>query len=171
MGALILLEDWRNIIITMARLVCALFLVCVVPLVTGRSGGAPTDACITMTPQHEGITLQEGASPFELSAPATAKPGQQITIRVHGNGAMFKGFLVRALEGSNPSKGQFTLAPKAFQCDNPNDSATHSDPVDKAMVDLTWQAPPYATSVTFQSTVVVNFATIHRNAPVTIQVQ
>ncbi|CAL4095071.1 unnamed protein product, partial [Meganyctiphanes norvegica] len=154
----------------MARLVCALVLVGLVPLVYGRSSGAPTDACTTMTPQHGDTVVQAGPSPYGIAAPNTAAPGQQITIRVHGGGAVFKGFLVRALEGANPSTGQFVVAPNAFQCDNPSDSATHANPNPKNMVDLTWQAPPYATSVTFQSTVVFNFTTIHRNAPVTIQV-
>jgi len=148
-------------------------LLALLPFALSYSGGAPTSACGNLFPGH-GIPPQKGESPFKLLAPTSVPRGSDVTLTLTGGGnRLFKGFIIRGYEGSNDSSGLFyrNQDVQPLVCDNIKNSVTHSSPSDKREVKMSWTAPNYPTLVTFNSTVVVNYGTIHLNQPIVLQVE
>ncbi|CAL4176511.1 unnamed protein product, partial [Meganyctiphanes norvegica] len=151
----------------------SLILVGFLPLALGFSNGGPASAtCGDLLPRH-GVDAQTGASPFGITPPGnTVQRGSNVELTLHGNGATFKGFCVRAFEGTDGSAGVFQASPnvQTRTCVGITNGATHTSPSLKEHVALSWTAPNYPTTVEFRSSVVVEFSTFHLISPVIVQV-
>lgn len=140
-------------------------------------GGAPTDACETLLPQHNGTAPQNGSSPFRIEFGPPIIPGGRsyyITISGISPSATFAGFIVQARPSNNSSQYNTTgtfdvVAPREtsaqfITCLSANDTATHTGRDQKSTVQVKWTAPATGNGTTvFRGTVVENFTTIWPN--------
>ncbi|CAL4064320.1 unnamed protein product [Meganyctiphanes norvegica] len=144
-----------------------------VPMTLGYSGGAPPGVCGDLMPNH-GPPPQTGESPFTILAPCKVQRGSKFELILNGNGkTVFKGFMVRAYEGTDGSTGQFHEFPhvQTLNCANLiENAATHTSASVKHLVKMAWTAPKYKTLVSFNSTVVVNYTTIYLNKPTYVDI-
>lgn len=69
--------------------------------------GAPDDACSNGTPRHGNHNQQTGIAPFTITAVNNTKT-VTVTIKGNSNTNSFKGFLIRAMNGTE-IVGKFTL--------------------------------------------------------------
>lgn len=73
--------------------------------------GAPTDACATLTPQHDSNVRQTAAAPFVITTDADSyAQGSAVTVTIESTdqNTNFKGFIVVARQaGSNANEGEF----------------------------------------------------------------
>ncbi|KAL5500338.1 hypothetical protein EMCRGX_G011883 [Ephydatia muelleri] len=145
--------------------------------------GAPTGACNTLLPQHDGTSPEDCGTDCPFSLSLISIDGQQVssnlnqyrcgavhTIQLRSSNDAFKGFVVQGrrstpnFDGSAPYLGAFERGGsdwKLWKCSTP--SATHSRGSDKSLVDLTWRAPLNSTAdpVTFWYSVVKEFDVFH----------
>merc|ERR1712137_208076 len=134
-----------------------------VSTVFGSPGGAPLEACETMTPGH-------GPEPQNSTAPFTTVPqsnsidaGSSVELILSGT-ETFRGFLVLALSGSVAGPvGTFSGVSdgRTLNCSGTVASgATHSSRTDKSSVSVTWTPPQgFNGSVVFHTTFVHNVST------------
>jgi len=136
------------------------------------SAAEPLQTTDSLIPGH-GIEPQKGQSPFKLLAPTSVRRGSDLVLTLTGGpNRVFKGFIIRGYEDNKDSSGIFIGSQDAqpLACSNVKNSATHRSSSEKREVKLTWSAPNYPTNVTFESTVVVNYGTIHLNQPTVVEV-
>jgi len=145
------------------------------PLASAFQTGAPRSACAPRRPQHPGgVEAPAAESPYKLVAPASAKPGQTIDVSI--TGAPFRGYLLQAVastEPDSPPLGQFVHTGQTLACQNPKDTATHTNPSRQDMVQETVQflVPPGVAQIYFRATIVPGLKTYYRDvfsAPVAI---
>jgi len=106
--------------------------------------GAPTAACVAMTPMHN-TTPQASPPPYVLNVARLSADTLSVSIDLT-TGAGFKGFLIQARrDGSTMPIGTFegTLPAdtKFLQCSAAADSVTHSINSVKNGVTFTWRSP------------------------------
>ncbi|XP_012938630.1 ferric-chelate reductase 1 [Aplysia californica] len=104
------------------------------------SGGAPSRACSDMMPQHGGRTPQTGPPPYRVTfAPTNALPGKNIEVTI--SGGKFKGFFIRARQGSRfLTNGKFTAnMGTKLQCEG--SGITHTTSVSRSAIKVIWTVP------------------------------
>lgn len=116
--------------------------------VIGYGTGAPYNACDTLEPEHYGTVPQDHAtSPFPyrvdvMDGDGYFSPGQYIRIKI--SGSAFRGFIMQVRDDIGRSRGMFVqVSPhaKAVTCRHDDDTLTHSTPMVKEEMVMTWRAP------------------------------
>ncbi|CAL1543833.1 unnamed protein product [Lymnaea stagnalis] len=123
-------------------------------LAQGYSGGPPDTACNTMVPSH-GVPAQNSQAPYKVTqSKTTAVPGELIEVTLSGN-VPFKGFFIRARQGSNFIEGTYQF-PNIAQNKCNGQAVSHNSPNPKDSVKVTWTAPANIASgaIQFVATVV-----------------
>ncbi|KAL7286825.1 putative defense protein 3 [Trichogramma pretiosum] len=139
-------------------------LMMVLVAVSAFPDGGPVDACVKPKPNqpYHGQTKPQPAStnPYAIRASTDRyRPGTQVTVRVEG-ASNFQGFFIQARDAqTNEWIGSFskTANTKAHgECS----AVTHSDPRDKKLATLVWNAPNNKQgSVYFTGTVLKDYGT------------
>jgi len=147
----------------------------VAPFALAFQTGAPRSACAPRRPQHPMATEAPSASsPFKIVAPPSAKPGQTIDVTI--SGAAFRGYLLQAVASQDPSApplGQFVHQGQTLACQNPKDTATHTNPdrADLPSETVQFAVPPGVAQIYFRATIVPDLKTYYRDvfsAPVAV---
>lgn len=116
--------------------------------------GAPSLACESLIPQHNGTLPQNGSSPYQIDVGPPIIPGGRsyyVTISGISPSTTLKGFILQARFSNDTSLyrtvGSFDLiAPtetsaQVVNCLNNNDTATHTDRNPKSQIQVKWTAP------------------------------
>ena len=85
--------------------------------------GAPSSQCTSMTPNHDGVSAQNGSSPYTIK---TEKPynmlGENVNVSIESSGDDIKGYLIQARQvGTEVATGMFATLPlngKYVPCGN-----------------------------------------------------
>ncbi|XP_052089515.1 defense protein l(2)34Fc-like [Mytilus californianus] len=146
-------------------------LFCCLCFVHAYPTGAPTLACQTRTPQHNGTATQNRAKPYTVTANSTYYTAtENVLVTIKGtNGANFKGFLIQMRTDNQQIVGTFTVITTAesqlLQCNNVNGAAiTHTNNNDKTELLAIWTPPAQPVgNVKIEATVVQDFQTFWTN--------
>ena len=133
-------------------------------------GGAPTLACETLFPLHNGTAAQNGTAPYSVSYVSVGNGTWNVTVRGLTPSNDLKGFILQARPSNNTqlyqTVGSFTPlnnSTKTISCLSSNDTATHTSKDVKTSVETQWRAPAGNGSVTFRATVAVQFDILYAN--------
>lgn len=119
--------------------------------------GAPTSACLSMTPKHGEHLPQSSASPVEIVVTQTqVRPGDSVTVQIESIDPtfQFKGFMIQArrADATNEAVGTMAVADKnskVIDCNGPT-TITHIDRELKNSATVIWTAPEMNGNVQFQ---------------------
>ncbi|CAG9863967.1 unnamed protein product [Phyllotreta striolata] len=124
--------------------------------------GAPTSACNTLKPVHEGALPQANLAPYSVFV---KQQGDVVQVTIGSNlGVPFQGFMVQGRTPEGRVIGSFQLPggsqAHTIDCKGAGDTATHNSPEKKDLVNLIWVPPTgYQGSVVFASTILQSFET------------
>ena len=110
--------------------------------------GATIGTCNVMVPVHDSNQPQSGNPPITLIVPDQITAGSQISVIIRANpGQGFAGYKILARDQANNFIGRFlpTDGVGLLNCGQLQGSAaTHTNPIAKTEVVLTWEAPQTA---------------------------
>ncbi|XP_065331693.1 ferric-chelate reductase 1-like [Cloeon dipterum] len=134
-------------------------------------GGAPTTACDSMTPLHNGSPQPNPESPYTVTATAIDTQRYEVAIN-SADGTPFKGFLIQARSTLNDEAvGSFDVADNSKNIDcftTVGSASTHIDNSNKTSVSVIWNAPASGEDVQFVASVVQSTLIFWVKLPATV---
>jgi len=130
--------------------------------VDGYGSGAPSSQCGSLTPGHDVTPLDNSNSPYTINVAKTSiSSGEALDVEIKTSGQGFLGYMLQVRDDADNVVGSFAslgAQGQFIKCTNEKDTLTHSSPVSKTSVLVTWTAPSQWTgSIKVLGTVVQSY--------------